>query len=814
MSARGLILGVVPSLCVLALCGAVGAAPAFAGEGCENEARRVEQASTFLPECRAYELANPLGPAPYLGANSIRPSNVHQGSSISGEMEGTFGASVDGNRFLFDSFGGAPTGATSAGPYWLVTRGSAGWTTQDLIPPNSTNGGLLGNPFIAGASPDLSKTVLADGWGQLDKYTDESSAEYGGHDEPLLVPGEPVGAQNLFVRDSETGTYSLVNVTPFGLGPRDAWFQAGSSDLSHVVFTSPLALTPEAPTPPEFGPGYHSPGEDLFESFNGVIHLVTILPNGNPTLGLLAGAGMGNAQSGATYSHPVSADGERVYFVAEGTLEPRNAYLDGNLYLRENAAQDPTASGQCSQAEPSKACTVQVDQAEAGAIGPSGDGEFQWASADGSKVFFTDENKLTQGSTAATDNPDLYEYDLEKPEGKRLTDLTVNTNNASESADVLGMSGASEDGSYLYFVANGVLTGNEKNQYQEEAKPGEPNLYLTHGGATTYIATLLPGLGQGGDACDWYSAKPYDEDANAEDGGGGGYCLTARVSSNGRFLAFNSMKSLTGYNNVGPCIITNTSYEQGACQEIYLYEAASKQLACVSCDPSGESPAGPTSIDPPRESGLWTDTPEPIEHSVSDNGQVFFKTRNALVAADVNDTGDVYEYVAGHLYLLTTGTSPDESHFADASASGNDVFIVTTQALVNSDPGGDYSLYDVRVNGGFRSQNEAVQPPTCESTEGCLPPLNEAPAEFSVASAALSGSGNLAGVPQQLGVKTGIKKPAAKVTRKQRLERALKACAQRYRHTPKTRHRCERQAHRDHEAKTSSARRNHGRAGK
>ena len=50
---------------------------------------------------------------------------------------------------------------------------------------------------------------------------------------------------------------------------------------------------------------------------------------------------------------------------------------------------------------------------------------------------------------------DLYEYDLEKPEGEALTDLTP-TENPGE-ARVQGVLGASDDGNYLYFVASGAL---------------------------------------------------------------------------------------------------------------------------------------------------------------------------------------------------------------------------------------------------------------------------------------------------------------------------------------------------------------------
>ncbi len=98
--------------------------------------------------------------------------------------------------------------------------------------------------------------------------------------------------------------------------------------------------------------------------------------------------------------------------------------------------------------------------------------------------------------------------------------------------------GASEDGSYVYFVANGVLgdgaqhgavhgdcTGRDK-----EAPVQRCNLYLYHEGTTKLVAVL-----SGMDAADWgllYLGAP-----------------TARVSPDGRFLAFMSERSLTGYDN-------------------------------------------------------------------------------------------------------------------------------------------------------------------------------------------------------------------------------------------------------------------------
>jgi hypothetical protein len=60
----------LPRLACLVAIGAVGALGgaqgAQAAEPCSNEAVRAEQPSSFLPECRAYELVSPPGATTYL----------------------------------------------------------------------------------------------------------------------------------------------------------------------------------------------------------------------------------------------------------------------------------------------------------------------------------------------------------------------------------------------------------------------------------------------------------------------------------------------------------------------------------------------------------------------------------------------------------------------------------------------------------------------------------------------------------------------------------------------------------------------------
>jgi hypothetical protein len=783
-SKRAGLLGAVSALAIV-LVGAVGASPALAGEGCTNEARRVEQRATYLPDCRAYEMVSP-------------PSFETVSFYGNGLERVGYEASISGDRMAFElTQAPSPPGSATGGPNFLSTRGSNGWVTEDEIPPQSTVAEAFCSPIIF-YSPDLSKSVLADGGGWGEGYTQHEC----GHDEPLLVPGEPEGAQNLFLHESgtsaETGFYRLLNLTPPGVATADAWFQAGSADLSHILFNSALRLTPGAPSP---GPGIAF-DENLYEWAGGTLRLVTILPDGKPVWGLLVGAAQtasneykgSNPQAGqntgsGSFTHALSADGERVFFYAgvhvshnQGKIQ-NPYYAGGHLYLRENAAREPTANGECSQAEPTKACTIQIDALQGGA-GGTDEPHFQWATPDGSKAFFTDESRLTKDSTAAPGKPDLYEYDLEKPAGQRLTDLTVNM---SEPADVQGLSGISDDGAYVYFVAVGALSGEQENSERAKALPGKPNLYLRHAGTTTFIATLeAPVEVKGGveegqvhqqDFCDWSSySNPGGWTFVFGGLNIGSSCMSARVSSNGGFLAFNSVRSLTGYDNA----VAKPEKPGELDHEIFLYEAATGKLHCASCDPRGAPPTatahtGDPRIPPPMLATNFgpfgtegTYVPGYLTRSLSETGQVFFSTSNALVPADTNGVIDVYEYEGGQLHLISSGASAGESSFEDASVSGNDVFFNTRQAFVPSDTNNAMSLYDARVGGGFISSAEAgpggeVERPACTSVEACKPPLSEPPVQQFAASSAFSGPGNIVvapGAPSQNGEEA--KKPSCR----------------------------------------------------
>ena len=141
---------------------------------------------------------------------------------------------------------------------------------------------------------------------------------------------------------------------------------------------------------------------------------------------------------------------------------------------------------------------------------------------------------------------------------------------------------------------------------------------------------------------------------------------------------------------------------------------------------------------------------------VSDDGRrVFFETDESLVDEDVNGVSDVYMWDGGlRSKLISSGRGLYDSHFLDASASGDDVFIATQNQLVASDRDDSIDAYDVRVNGGFLE--DAPRPCAGDECQGGVP---GAPGLMSAGSVAFAepvdrGSPERLGKPKVSKVKT------------------------------------------------------------
>lgn len=223
-----------------------------------------------------------------------------------------------------------------------------------------------------------------------------------------------------------------------------------------------------------------------------------------------------------------------------------------------------------------------------------------------------------------------------------------------------------------------------------------------------------------------------------------------------------SDRSLTGYDNepAEGVSTSGTSPENPeacgvGCNEVYTYDAPTGSLTCVSCNPSGARPVGPSSL---GESNGPFDSEHQRRNLSEDGSRLFFVSYDALVPHDSNGRQNIYEYEDGHVYPISDVAGDYNSYFLDASSSGGDVFFATADELVAQDQDESIDVYDARVGGGFPTP---VSVPPCDNGDSCKPPPTPQPGVFGApASATFSGAGNPVSSPPV--VKPKSKKKAVK----------------------------------------------------
>jgi hypothetical protein len=384
---------------------------------------------------------------------------------------------------------------------------------------------------------------------------------------------------------------------------------------------------------------------------------------------------------------------------------------------------------------------VQVSASQASTPDPAGEQPaiFAEATPDGRYVLFLSAGRLTDDATAGRQ---LYRYDTVSGE---LIDLTVDP--VSENgADVLGVLGMSADGAYVYFAANGVLVPEATPGACQNGSSGTCSVYAWHEGEMTLIARVsAQGAINESDVANWIPTTNLPVPTEK----------AARVDPGGRVLLFRSQLRQTDYDNDGR-------------NELYRAELTAtpsgRALQCVSCNPTNAAAGGDASLQaiPPKLAAPRAQAATLTRNLSAGGTRVFFDTPDKLVVADTNGVNDVYEWEAkgtgscttdsengGCLYLLSGGTSPLPSYFADASASGDDAFFFTTQALVRRDRDEIQDVYDARVGGGF---DETPKPEPCRG-EACLGP-SPPPPSFTTPASEAPGGGNL----KPLKCKKGFKK--------------------------------------------------------
>jgi hypothetical protein len=430
-----------------------------------------------LPDGRAWEMVSPQNKQGVSLEAITEEGGVIQAAEDGGAVTYIAKASIEAN----------PAGNRSIANAQVISkRGPDGWSSKDITTAHESVAVFLGGSpseyklfsgdLSAGIVEPLGATPLSPQTTERTPYRRESaSGEY----VPLVTAAN--AAEGVKFGGTELAAAS-------GVFEDGVEAVTASPDLSHIILASPQPLTAGFVTNEE---------RSLFELSGGKLQPVSILPGGESTGEAGVPAGVGDNERNVRGA--VSSDGRRIVFETGGALH-------FHLYQRDTVRDE----------------TVQLDVAQPGVPAESAGARFQAASADGSKVFFTDTARLTSDSTAKEAQPDLYECEVSSGPGPlscTLSDLSVDSH-PGESANVQErVLGVDEAGRYVYFAANGALAPGASAHECHEAG-GLCNLYVydTVAHQIKLVATLASA-----DASDW------DADATSELGN-----LTARSSPDGR----------------------------------------------------------------------------------------------------------------------------------------------------------------------------------------------------------------------------------------------------------------------------------------
>jgi hypothetical protein len=736
----------------------------------------------YLPDCRAYEAVTP----PYkeggileLGGAALSADGTHVITQVAGTFAGA------GNDWWHGGLIGA---------FYEFTRSGSGWQVTALTPPASS---YPDSTFLAVSPEDFGETL----W--------------------TLTTGKLLSHQDIYLRNGNgefssvgPGSGPAVASKELGFGARLA-FAGASHDLTRELFSIQASAeglsslwpgdTTDRQAPSLYE--YVYAGQPSAEpSLVGVKNQAALRSNVEAQLISSCGTQLGSADSAY---NAVSENGESVFFTAlhSDSLRECSTPSVNELYARLGAANTVSIS------EPAKADCEVCDTAS-----EPKDASFQGASADGRKAYFLTEQALLTGH----EGMNLYEYDFDGPAAGPAHPAGKIAVLSGGSADprVQGVVRISQDGSHVYFVAKGMLTGQNAEGHTPE--DGAENLYVYEPdpaaqGAyhTVFVATLLsPGEEATLRSEEEEEASTVNERAekaavNAEEEAlrrgvsflealgiaqgvqikqqelltgtlgpsgtlatdtsvwGSGDFRSAQATRNGRFLLFLSSARLT-------------AEDQSSVPQLFEYDAEHEKLTRVSIGQGasfGNDGNVSTFHDAPRiprqSYGSGVPPAGPAGLALSEDGsRVFFTSAASLVPQAQSGSASVYEYREGNVYLLSDGLDAAEAEHSPAvrlvgaDPSGRDAFFLTANPLLPQNPGGQVGLYDAREGGGFAA-GASVAGCTGEACRGGLGSAPQLPAAGSVGQSA--GGNLLAPAPA----------PAAtprKSARALRLTKALRVC--------------------------------------
>jgi Tol biopolymer transport system component len=508
------------------------------------------------------------------------------------------GFTDDGSVAFYSTGNFAGNGLGQAFNQYVASRSPGGWFTTAMNPPGEPYDALLGLGADA-LSADLRSALFL-----------------------MRTEDQPDDAADYYIR-RPNGAFTRVasGAIPGVVGSRP-WTFGASADLSHVIFG-------------------HGSGIGSAES-SALWEYVGINEDGPPRRVSIDNDGL--VTQGQTCLNKISADGRVIAFTSgcagSGVL---------GVWARVGGSATVDVSGsECTRtpSDPGGACNARADAVFAG------------AAVDGSRIFFTTAQQLKNGDTDQTS--DLYACDL--PPGSPAPVGTANPcasltqiSDVAGGAQVDGVAAMSEDGSRVYFVAEGAALASNLGTNGAAPVAGRPNLYLwstdaAHPAGTTRFVTQL-------DSNDLYRSQ---------------------ATSDGRYLVISTASGL---------VTSGPGADTDGARDMYRYDEETDTMKRLSTSVSGAGGDDPA----------FGATPSAVSGITPDGSTVVFETSEGLSPSDIDGVIDVYAWHEGKVSLISRGGGG----VLGITRGGRDIYFTTDNALTAADGDVNGDIYDARIDGGF-----------------------------------------------------------------------------------------------------------------
>jgi hypothetical protein len=662
----------------------------YAPPACPNDHVRQLTLSSYLPDCRAYELVSPAEAGGILLFPSVLAMNAAVGPGFNGaygenqEFNVNTGFATSPARFMF--FGGLGTIDGLDGPVgrrdsYLATRSNQGWRT--------TLPGLTGNE----TSGEAGRQECSESLHMCIDHREILGSI------PIQWGFEREWSPFIFTAAGEKRGRLPTNVGVIPGGTQFRGAQKLSGDFNHYVFSSneyrasgssttypALAFAPGGVTDP-FGSAYD---DDIGAR---TVTLISKLPNGEDIPQEAP-----KALSGRSFDFPgLSADGSHILMST-----PAGGGLL-HLFMRVNQA-------------------ITYDVSRGAGV------EFVGMTRSGSKAMFQTSAQLTVDDTDSS--IDLYLWSEGGPEPDSVTRISHgNGQGNSDECAAAWTTGCNavaisperwlhdEESGYLspagqddrisevsgdvYFYSPEVLDPSRLGLRNER------NLYVYHDGSVQLVG-------------------PLEAAAGTE-------VKRMQISPDGGHAAILTASQLTPYENAG--------FDQ-----VYSYDADARVIRCASCRPDGQPPTedvyvsqgGRFMADDGRTFFATADDLVPRDQN---GGKIdvyeYVGGRPQLITtglASRDNTG-------GSGISSPIGVPSADIGLEHVSHDGVDVYFSTFETIIPEDRNGEFiKFYDARTGGGFLRDPELGP---CVAADECHGPDSSRPASAEINTATELGRGNV-----------------------------------------------------------------------